>query len=497
MVKKNLIFSILILYIFVSLCCFNIFQVSTNVKVDENQNDRNNTILGSPKSSAFDVSEKWNYTTEEDVEAVAVSADGNYMVIGTEYSGGSGEKNNTLFLKKTSTNETIWVYNTINDVNSVAISANGKYIVGGCDNPSHNAYNLFFFDNSIPVGDKQPLWSFNTSNDVNSVDISADGKYIIVGIAANPDELSILLFNNSVPVGEKRAVWTYLHIQNSILDVNSVAISSTGEYIVVGGDDELGDETLYLFNNSYASYTQFSSTKKPLWTYNTSEDINSVAISANGEYIAVGCDDGAYNVLLFNKSAEGIKQPEWKHQVLNYHVELVAISEGNGEYIVAGTYEAFPNGVGGSKLLLFNRSSYAGLPMWSFSRRVYSVAISADGEYIAAGDSSNVLLFNKSSEGIKQPEWSYGNNGLPILSVSMSAWGNYIGGGGVSTSGVAYMFYHARPIPRIISGGGGGDGDDDDDEETIPLGHSYLLFVAISIISLIIIMKRKINFSRN
>jgi hypothetical protein len=67
--------------------------------------------------------------------------------------------------------------------------------------------------------------------------------------------------------------------------VRSVAISADGEYIAVGSDDD----KVYLFGKD-------SST--PLWSYSTGDDVHSVAISADGEYIAVGCSGRVY--LFFN-----------------------------------------------------------------------------------------------------------------------------------------------------------------------------------------------------
>ncbi len=76
--------------------------------------------------------------------------------------------------------------------------------------------------------------------------------------------------------------------------------------------------------------------------------------------------------------------------------------------------------------------------------------------------------------------------------MSISAWGNYIGAGGESTSGETFLFYHARPIPYLFRPYIAGDDDDDDEEAAaIPFGNSYLVFMVISIVALIIIIRRK------
>ena len=80
-------------------------------------------------------------------------------------------------------------------------------------------------------------------------------------------------------------------------------------------------------------------------------------------------------------------------------------------------------------------------------------------------------------------------------SVSISSWGNYIGAGGVyaAVTGRAYLFYHARPIPTSIGFLLGGD---DDDDAAIPFGNYYLVIVSIAVVSLIIIMRRKVNLNK-
>ena len=78
----------------------------------------------------------------------------------------------------------------------------------------------------------------------------------------------------------------------------------------------------------------------------------------------------------------------------------------------------------------------------------------------------------------------------------MAALGNYIGAGGDSTSGEAYMFYHARPVPPALLPYIADDDDDDDDEPAIPLGNYYLLFAGLAIVALIVIIKRKALLKR-
>ncbi len=82
--------------------------------------------------------------------------------------------------------------------------------------------------------------------------------------------------------------------------------------------------------------------------------------------------------------------------------------------------------------------------------------------------------------------------------MSISAWGNYIGAGGAyddgTNHGIAYLFYHARPIPPVLRPFLGDDDDDGDDDEAlaIPFSNYYFLFAIIAIAALIMRYKRKI-----
>ncbi|MDP6441997.1 MAG: PQQ-binding-like beta-propeller repeat protein, partial [Candidatus Poseidoniia archaeon] len=65
----------------------------------------------------------WEYETDGNVEASAISADGNYMVVG------SNDDYVYLFHRNSST--PLWSYESYGDVSTVAISSDGSYIVAG------------------------------------------------------------------------------------------------------------------------------------------------------------------------------------------------------------------------------------------------------------------------------------------------------------------------------------------------------------------------------
>ena len=123
----------------------------------------------------------------------------------------------------------------------------------------------------------------------------------------------------------------------------------------------------------------------PLWRYYTTggDEVTSVDISANGDYIvaaivdAGGSTEDSY-VYLFGKDSS---TPIWTYEIES-EIRSVAISS-DGEYIAAGS--------GGSEdsVYLFDKDSST--PLWRYNTidMVNSVAISADGEYIVAGSENN------------------------------------------------------------------------------------------------------------
>ena len=119
----------------------------------------------------------------------------------------------------------------------------------------------------------------------------------------------------------------------------------------------------------------------PEWSYTTASTVQSVAISADGEYIAAGGNDGT--IRFFDK---GSNMPLWSYST-EENVRSVAISAG-GEYLTVGVNDGV--------IYLFERDSST--PLWSYTagHNVISVAISADGENIAAGSrDDNVYFFDK------------------------------------------------------------------------------------------------------
>jgi len=323
----------------------------------------------------------WDYKISYAHIELAISADGNYIVVG-------GGTINDVYLFHRLNSSPVWSYelNGETSYHGIAISSDGKYfVIGSID------HKIYFFDRLNPT----PLWTYTTDEYLMSVAISSDGNYIVAG---GRDEM-IYLFNKN----SSTPIWSYL--TNDIVD--DVAISSDGNYIVAGGHDD----NIYLFNKN-------SST--PIWSYLTNDIVNDVAISSDGNYIVAGSRD--YNVYFFDRLNPS---PLWTYTT-NEEVMSVAISS-DGNYIVAGGHD--------DNIYLFNKNSST--LIWSYLTNdiVYDVAISSDGNYIVAGSRDyNVYLFSVNSS---KPLRNY-NSGEVICSVDISSDGSYIVAG--SKEGSVFFF---------------------------------------------------------
>jgi WD40 repeat protein len=341
----------------------------------------------------------WSYNTGGDwTRPLAISADGKYIA-------SSADDKVYLFDKDSST--PLWSYTTGGEVHSVAISADGEYIVAG----GSKVY-LFNKDNSTP------LWNYTAEDTVGTVDISADGEYIVAGTSF-PDG-TVCLFDNAGTL-----LWSYDTGMNNLDDI---AISANGEYFVVRDVNEV-----YFFDKD-------SST--PLWIYSSENGVNvrTVSISVDGEYIVAGFEyDG---LILFDKDSN---TPLWSYE--SQAVMQASISA-NGEYIAIANY------IDDWRVTLFDKDSST--PLWNYTTdddttnddALRAVAISANGEYIAAGSEDNkVYFFDKDSS---TPLWNYTTrNAVNYYSVDISADGEYIVAG-IDDPGMVYLFEKGAPPTATI-----------------------------------------------
>ncbi|MFX0030497.1 MAG: WD40 repeat domain-containing protein [Candidatus Hermodarchaeota archaeon] len=331
--------------------------------------------------------------------------------------------------------------------NSVtSISDDGNYFVIGSGN---DRLYLFSRNNS------KPLWIWRSNDDIYSVDISGDSNFILAG----DSDITARLFerNSATPIwdfnsgtsggrvaissdGEYSAVCSFYKLylyQRSLATLlidganagDHVKISSQGDFIV--SFNFMGG-IIYLFN-------KFNSV--PIWLYNTGDVLYDLAITPTGEFIVTGgqaYDSSGFKLFLFNSSSSTPKI-----MYTESVIRAVAISQ-DGDYIAAGC----PDGI-----YLFNSSNLT--KIWKYSFPIYgdthTIAMSDNGDYIVAnlwrdpldGEINRILIFNKVS-----------NTTITVLEtesmvndIAISSDGNHIS---VATQQRAYYINLKNPnIPNI------------------------------------------------
>ncbi len=205
--------------------------------------------------------------------------------------------------------------------------------------------------------------------------------------------------------------------------VQSLDISADGRYVAVGGEDQ----KVYLFHLGNGSL---------VWSHGTGGIVRSVAISGDGSHIAAGSDDD--RVYLFSSHSP---TPLWNYTA-GHDVRSVAISN-DGSHIAAGSLD--------HRVYLFERPSST--PLWdqNIGGDVRSVAISADGDHIVAGSQDRrVYLFHRTND--SSPSWSY-PTGDEVVTVDISSDGNYITAGSLDRK--VYLFHRGDSTPSWSFEAGG------------------------------------------
>lgn len=219
---------------------------------------------------------------------------------------------------------------------------------------------------SLSLEEQQPPWFYEISGGVSSVSISSDGNYIVVGGGDNMVYLFSRLSNTPL--------WNH----ETGGDVQSVSISSDGSYVVAGSDDG----KIYFFSRENGL----------LWDYQTGPSTYfspRVSISSDGSYIAAG---GTDNIVYFFSHSDNIPLRSSHDTVEMSGYSSVSMSS-DGGYIAVLAWGVY----------FFSRES--GIPMWT--NKFYggsSISVSSGGSYIATAGWGDTTLFSHQSN---EPLWSY------------------------------------------------------------------------------------------
>ncbi len=302
----------------------------------------------------------------------------------------------------------LWSYTQGSMVQDVALSKDGNYIA------AINTTDVFLLNKTS----NNPLWNYTTLDAPSSVVISGDGKYIAVQTVSRS-----YLFNNSQDTPKTR-LWFLIP---PALPSRGIAISEDGKYIAT-----IHQHRLYHLNNSYS--TETDEDILPEWKYDffplSGADPQSVAISADGKYIAVGCDDGF--VYFFNTTKTTPKTYEWRFDMTTdvHHVNIGYDLAKDLYYIVAASRDD-------TEVYLLNSTfeNQKSTTVWnaSLDSNIFRLAISSNGNKIICGDGNSYSCFdNAYSAALKTPLWDRAVTGPS--SVDMNADGSYMVLGGTVTS---------------------------------------------------------------
>jgi hypothetical protein len=248
------------------------------------------------------------------VQALGVSADGDYVAAGASDTGGY---NGSVYLVslQNQTEGVLWRYVTNGTaIGSVAISSNGSYIAAagevghgqafgrGPGGPVNGSGELFVFNREGKL-----LWSHVAARELflQSVVMSADGSRIAVSYGNIYGQSGIVCFNNA---GDD--LWNYTSPVGG--SIGHFAMSSDGGSITYA-------ENGIFFLNSHGHQ---------VWNYTKESSVNFIQISSDGAYVAVGTLSGAYNgSVLYFDGKNGVLL--WQRQVYTEVQPVVMSSDGS------------------------------------------------------------------------------------------------------------------------------------------------------------------------
>jgi WD40 repeat protein len=229
--------------------------------------------------------------------------------------------------------------------------------------------------------------------------------------------------NNQMTAAETKAVplWSYA-TKNPI---NSVAISADGQYVAAGSGDGFGTMISY-----------YSHDGKLLWNYSSNFSWV-IGISSDGQKVIV---NDQWNIVYFSR--EGKRLLEYPKEGDNYHYAISA----DGQYVFAtGSsydnrchYVKGVNGRGAGTVCTIPPliHLYGDKLLWSqeVKEDMAGVAMSADGQYMATGK-NKVYYFSRAGNLLWSREVE-----AEMADVAMSADGQHVVAGTQGAAGEVYYF---------------------------------------------------------
>lgn len=305
-------------------------------------------------------------TGNETAGALAVSADGNYLAVGTREIGGS---NGSVYLVSLRSHpvQVVWKHVTNGTwIGPVAISSDGSFILasGNSGNDGRLGH-LFLFDR-----EGQQIWNFSIKDAyVLDVALSSNGSRIAATYGNSYGADGIAYFDN---VGDM--LWNYTTPAHEG-PIDHFAMSSDGSSIV------------FTHNGLF----DLNSRGQQVWNYTKPPNGAFVEISGDGAYVATGTIPGAYNgsVLYFN-GANG--KLLWSRQVFT-EVQPLVMSDDGSRIAIAGNTGVMFLDSGGNLLWNDSYSEVTGVPV-SILQSSSLVLVSGSGFGATGFDKVQLVGYN-------------------------------------------------------------------------------------------------------
>ena len=217
------------------------------------------------------------------------------------------------------------------------------------------------------VGDDEAIDYVTLGGDVQGVAFSPDSRYL----AADGNDGNVIVWILDVAT---RTTVRGSYVHNDASNINSIAYSLDGRYVAVGMDIR------------WAYIWDLSLNEMAGWGKLEAFEVYDVAFSPDGRYLATGNDNGDLTLYALNSWwTDDVNTIDFKP---GGEVRSVAFSP-DGNYLAADGYDG-----GNTYVNIYNMDT--GRVAWQInSGDVYAIAFSPNGEYIALGNDEATITFYK------------------------------------------------------------------------------------------------------
>ncbi|MCP8306489.1 MAG: WD40 repeat domain-containing protein [archaeon] len=263
------------------------------------------------------------------------------------------------------------------DVNDIAVSKDGRYMVVGRNDPNRIEY----YDTSNP----EPLWWYSWQERFLDVAISANGDYVAWG---GVNDIVGYFDDSTMREGSQASpTWSSVDLGGDI-ERRTLDMSDNGEYILVGGT---GPNVFY-FGDPDEKCTEKSGSNLPAdWTDYISGDILAVDMSSDGRYVAVGGSIPTSGFVAFYEDANMAPPPTDPDWYVETDASIRDIAVSDDGYAVSAVDISIPPGTlyyWADATNLYDNGPNVPEPTWTRIWPFNCVDMSAYGDEVVAGTGS-------------------------------------------------------------------------------------------------------------